>query len=81
MRLGYVWGSGKYEAAIFGRNISNQIRVVGGIDFNHLTGFVNEPRAYGAQFKATLWLIKRAWRGNRVTPKYAWQRRRDTPHR
>jgi len=31
----------------------NQIRVVGGIDFNNLTGFINEPRMVGAQFKAT----------------------------
>jgi iron complex outermembrane receptor protein len=30
----------------------NQIRVVGGIDFNNLTGFVNEPRSWGVQFKA-----------------------------
>jgi iron complex outermembrane recepter protein len=53
VRLGYIWGNGKYEAAIFGRNITNQIRVVGGIDFNNLTGFINEPRTFGAQFKAT----------------------------
>jgi hypothetical protein len=26
------------------RNITNQVRVVGGIDFNNLTGFINEPR-------------------------------------
>jgi iron complex outermembrane receptor protein len=53
LRLGYIWGNGKYEAAVFGRNITNQIRVVGGIDFNNLTGFINEPRTFGAQFKAT----------------------------
>jgi iron complex outermembrane recepter protein len=47
-----VWGAGKYEAALFGRNITNQIRVTGGIDFNNLTGFINEPRMVGAQFKA-----------------------------
>ncbi len=52
LRVGYNWGGGKYEAAIFGRNITNQIRVVGGIDFNNLTGFINEPRTWGAQFKA-----------------------------
>jgi iron complex outermembrane recepter protein len=52
LRLGYVWGAGKYEAALFGRNITNQIRVTGGIDFNNLTGFINEPRMVGAQFKA-----------------------------
>jgi iron complex outermembrane recepter protein len=52
LRLGYKWADGKYEAAVFGRNITNQIRVVGGIDFNNLTGFINEPRTFGAQFKA-----------------------------
>jgi iron complex outermembrane recepter protein len=53
IRVGYVWANGKYEAALFGRNITDQIRVVGGIDFNNLTGFINEPRTFGAQFKAT----------------------------
>jgi iron complex outermembrane recepter protein len=53
LRVGYVWGNGKYEAALFGRNITNQIRVVGGINFNNLTGFINEPRTFGAQFKAS----------------------------
>ena len=52
LRVGYTWGNGKYDAAIFGRNITNQIRVVGGIDFNNLTGFINEPRTWGVQFKA-----------------------------
>jgi iron complex outermembrane recepter protein len=53
IRVGYLWGKGKYEAALFGRNITNQIRIVGGIDFNNLTGFINEPRTWGAQFRAT----------------------------
>jgi iron complex outermembrane receptor protein len=52
LRLGYTWGNGKYEAAIYGRNITNQIKITGGIDFNNLTGFINEPRIWGAQFKA-----------------------------
>ncbi|MCW5660939.1 MAG: TonB-dependent receptor [Burkholderiaceae bacterium] len=52
LRLGYLWGNGKYEAAAYVRNITNQIRVVGGIDFNNLTGFINEPRTYGVQLKA-----------------------------
>jgi iron complex outermembrane receptor protein len=51
-RLGYIWGNSKYEVALYGRNITNQIRLVGGIDFNNLTGFINEPRIWGAQFKA-----------------------------
>ncbi len=52
IRVGYIWGNGKYDAAIFGRNITNQTRIVGGIDFNNLTGFINEPRTWGVQFKA-----------------------------
>jgi iron complex outermembrane receptor protein len=52
LRLGYTWGGGKYDAAAFVRNITDQVRVVGGIDFNNLTGFVNDPRTYGLQFRA-----------------------------
>jgi iron complex outermembrane recepter protein len=52
IRAGYVFGNGKYELAAFGRNITNQIRIVGGIDFDNLTGFINEPRTFGVQFKA-----------------------------
>jgi iron complex outermembrane receptor protein len=52
LRVGYKWARDKYEVAIFGRNITNQIRVIGGIDFNNLTGMINEPRTWGAQFRA-----------------------------
>ncbi|HEY6135146.1 MAG TPA: TonB-dependent receptor [Rubrivivax sp.] len=52
-RVGYVWDNGKYEAVAFVRNMTNEIVAVGGIDFNNLTGFINEPRTYGVQFRAT----------------------------
>jgi iron complex outermembrane receptor protein len=52
LRVGYTWANGKYDVAAYGRNITNQIRIVGGIDFNNLTGFVNDPRTLGVQFKA-----------------------------
>ena len=52
LRLGYTWNNGKYDAAIFGRNITNTTRIVGGIDFNNLTGFINEPRTVGFSFRA-----------------------------
>jgi iron complex outermembrane recepter protein len=52
LRMGYGWDSGNYEVAVFGRNITNQKRVTGAIDFNNLTGFINEPRTWGVQFKA-----------------------------
>lgn len=53
VRLGYIWGNGKYEAAVFGRNITDKVVATGAIDFNNLTGFINEPRTWGASFKAT----------------------------
>jgi iron complex outermembrane receptor protein len=53
LRLGYTWANGKYDVAGFVRNITNQIRIVGGIDFNNLTGFINDPRTVGVQFKAS----------------------------
>lgn len=52
LRVGYLWGNGRYEAAGYVRNITNKIVAVGGIDFNNLTGFVNEPRTFGVAFKA-----------------------------
>jgi iron complex outermembrane recepter protein len=52
LRVGYDWNDGKYEAALFGRNITDEVVAVGAIDFNNLTGFINEPRIFGVQFKA-----------------------------
>ena len=51
LRVGYTWADGKYEAAVYGRNILDQRRITGAIDFNNLTGFVNEPRQFGVQFR------------------------------
>ena len=51
LRVGYTWAEGKYEVAAFGRNILDQRRITGAIDFNNLTGFTNEPRVWGLQFK------------------------------
>jgi len=53
LRVGYSWGNGKYDLAAFGRNITDEVKVVGGIDFNNLTGFINEPRTVGVEFKAS----------------------------
>jgi iron complex outermembrane receptor protein len=52
LRVGYTWRQGDYEVALFGRNITDTTRIVGGIDFNNLTGFINEPRTYGVEFTA-----------------------------
>ena len=29
LRLGYTWGYGKYDVAVFGRNITDEVQVVG----------------------------------------------------
>ncbi len=52
LRVGYGWDNGKYEVAAYSRNITNRQQVVAAIDFNNLTGIINEPRSYGVQFKA-----------------------------
>lgn len=52
LRVGYLWNNGKYEVAGFVRNITDKVVVNGAIDFNNLTGFINDPRTYGVQFKA-----------------------------
>jgi iron complex outermembrane recepter protein len=49
LRGGLRWDDGKYEVAAFCRNCLNQIRVIGGIDFNNLTGMINDPVIYGVQ--------------------------------
>lgn len=51
LRVGYKWDN--YEVAAFARNITNEIQSVGAIDFNNLTGMVNEPRTVGVQMKAS----------------------------
>jgi len=53
LRVGYNWSGGKYEVAVFGRNITDEEVAVGAIDFNNLTGFINEPRIVGLQLKAS----------------------------
>jgi iron complex outermembrane recepter protein len=52
-KVGYSWGAGAYEASVFCRNCTNQIRATGAIDFDNLTGFINDPRIVGVQFRAT----------------------------
>jgi iron complex outermembrane recepter protein len=53
LRAGYGWENGKYELAAYSRNITDRRQVVAAIDFNNLTGILNEPRSYGLQFRAT----------------------------
>jgi hypothetical protein len=54
LRFGYRSADERYEIAVFGRNITDEENVIGGIDFNNLTGFVNEPRVWGVSLSARL---------------------------
>ncbi|MBJ7409289.1 MAG: TonB-dependent receptor [Phenylobacterium sp.] len=51
LRLGYRAPGERWEVAAFGRNITNDKSLEGGIDFNNLTGFVNDPRIIGVEVK------------------------------
>jgi iron complex outermembrane receptor protein len=49
LRIGYETADAKKQVAIYGRNITDEERLVGAIDFNNLTGFVNNPRVFGIE--------------------------------
>jgi iron complex outermembrane receptor protein len=57
VRVGYEWfgDDAEYEVALFGRNITDEEQLTGAIDFNNLTGYVNEPRFWGVEFKANFY--------------------------
>ncbi len=54
VRVGYTTADRGYEFALFGRNITNNLSRTGGIDFNNLTGFVNEPFTWGVEMRRNL---------------------------
>lgn len=47
LRLAYTRES--WELALFGRNLTDEVIVQSGIDFNNLTGMTNEPRIVGIE--------------------------------
>ncbi|WOT03580.1 TonB-dependent receptor [Shewanella youngdeokensis] len=57
LRVGYMFNINEsdYEIAVFGRNITDEEQLTGAIDFNNLTGYVNEPRFVGIEFKASFY--------------------------
>ncbi len=48
LRAGWKGDNG-LDASVFVRNITDEVVLTGGIDFNNLTGFVNEPRTWGVE--------------------------------
>ena len=55
LRVAYINYDNNYEVGVFGRNITDQDNLKGAIDFNNLTGFVNEPRTFGVDFKMSFY--------------------------
>ncbi len=51
LRAGYMHGDDEWEIAVFGRNITDEENLKGGIDFNNNTAFDNEPRIWGITFR------------------------------
>ena len=49
LRGGYVHNDGDWEIAGYVRNLTGETALEGGVDFNNLTGFLNEPAIYGAE--------------------------------
>ena len=54
LKVGYAREDGSWEVALFGRNITDEANIKGGIDFNNNTAFVNEPRVIGVALTARL---------------------------
>lgn len=54
LRIGYSHNQGQYEIAFFARNITSEENLKGAIDFNNLTGFLNQPRTFGLHLTARL---------------------------
>ncbi|WP_330997525.1 TonB-dependent receptor [Erythrobacter donghaensis] len=48
LKVGYAGNNGQWEVAAFARNITDEDNVLGVVDFNNNTAFVNEPRVVGA---------------------------------
>lgn len=55
LRIGYENFDNDYTIALFGRNITDEENIKGAIDFNNLTGFVNEPRIWGIEGKISFY--------------------------
>ena len=51
LRAGYIDFDNGFEIAAFVRNLTDEENLIGAIDFNNLTGFVNDPQVWGVEAK------------------------------
>ncbi|MEJ0026639.1 MAG: TonB-dependent receptor [Rhizomicrobium sp.] len=54
LRIGYIEPNKQWEVAVYARNITDKANLQGGIDFDNLTGFVNDPRVIGVELTGHL---------------------------
>jgi iron complex outermembrane receptor protein len=47
LNIGYV--TDRYEVAVYGRNITDELKLIAAIDFNNFEGIINEPQTYGLE--------------------------------
>lgn len=50
LRFGYRFGEGHHDLSVFARNLADRTENIYTIDFNNLTGVVNEPRTFGIEY-------------------------------
>jgi iron complex outermembrane receptor protein len=59
LRLGYsntyafAAGTTGYDVSVFVRNITNDVKITGIVDFDNFGGYVNDPRTFGVSAKLT----------------------------
>jgi iron complex outermembrane receptor protein len=51
-RFGWIFSDGRYEVTLWGRNLTDEVIIRNGIDFNNLTGMINDPLTVGLGFNA-----------------------------
>ena len=51
LRAGYRNNTYNFEVGFFATNITDEDNPIGGIDFANNTGYVNEPRIWGGEFR------------------------------
>ncbi|MEW9797023.1 TonB-dependent receptor [Alteromonas sp. CYL-A6] len=55
LRIGYENFVDNYTIAFYGRNITDEDNVRGAVDFNNLTGIINQPRIWGVEARVSFY--------------------------
>jgi iron complex outermembrane receptor protein len=47
LNIGYT--TDRWDVGLYGRNITDELKLVAAIDFNNFEGIINEPQTYGIE--------------------------------